>query len=220
MAYINRGVAYSKSSGSHKHSLRDFSKAIEIYPWYGLAYYNRGVANSYLGNLDKAIADYTTAIDQDPWYTKAEIIWNANADNNKVFSKHEYEKDKTADPNIRYAEVKSNRGVVYIYKGISETVVSDFDKASRLYPWYAMAYYNRAAAYARSKKFDKAISDYTKATEINPGDPEILGKRAAAYFYDGKKDKAYKDLKIAKEMGYKPDKEFLDTISKEKSINN
>ncbi len=78
--------------------------------------------------------------------------------------------------------------------------------------WYATAYYNRAISFALIGKFEEAISDYNKALEINPSDPEILGNRAMAYYYDGKVDKASEDVKVAKEMGYKPDPEFLDLL--------
>ena len=212
MAYINRAIAYSKSGNLYEDALRDYAKAINIYPWYGIAYYNRAVTYTYVGNFEKAIDDYTKAIEQDPWFTKMEIIWNGKNGNKQIFNKHEYEKDKTIDLNPRYSEVMSNRGIVYIYKGITDKVVSDYNKALELYPWYAMAYYNRAISFALIGKFEEAISDYNKALEINPSDPEILGNRAMAYYYDGKADKASEDVKVAKEMGYKPDPEFLDLL--------
>lgn len=220
IAHINRGVAYSKTSGSHKLALKDFSKAIEIYPWYGLAFYNRAVTHSYLNNSDKAIADYSKAIDQDPWYTKAEVVWLGREKNKKIFTRYEYERDKTEDTHPRYSVVKSNRGIVYIYKGISDTVVSDYNKASKLYPWYAMAYFNRAVTYTKNKHYEKAISDYNKALEINPGDPEIIGRRAVAYYHKGNKEKAAEDLKVARQMGYEPDKDILKIIDTVKSNDN
>jgi tetratricopeptide (TPR) repeat protein len=220
MAYINRAIAYSKSSNLYEDALRDYTKAINIYPWYGIAYYNRAVTYSYVGNFEKAIDDYTAAIEQDPWFTKMEIIWNGKNENKQIFNKYEYEKDKTIELNPRYSEVTSNRGVVYIYKGITDKIVSDYNKALKLYPWYAMAYYNRGISFALSGKFEQAISDYNKALEINPSDPEIIGNRAMAYYYDGKVDKAFEDVRIAKELGYIPDPEFLDLLDNKASGKN
>ena len=41
-----------------------------------------------------------------------------------------------------------------------------------------------------------------------------------AYYYDGKVDKAFKDVKVAKEMGYTPDPEFLDLLRNKASGKN
>ena len=58
-------------SGNLKGAIADWTKAIEMYPRYGIAYYNRGVARYELGDFRGAIADYTKAIEYDPNYASA-----------------------------------------------------------------------------------------------------------------------------------------------------
>ena len=53
-------------SGNLKGAIADWTKAIEIYPKYALAYYNRAIAKHELQDYQGAIDDYTKAIELNP----------------------------------------------------------------------------------------------------------------------------------------------------------
>ncbi len=59
--YICRGVAFGRSSDPTS-AIADFSKAIELNPKRGLAYYNRGYSQEQLEQYHQAIEDYSRAI--------------------------------------------------------------------------------------------------------------------------------------------------------------
>ena len=69
--WFNSGL--KKESGDLQGAIADWSKAIEMYPQYAYAYYNRGLARRESGDLKKAIADYTKAIKINP---KDEIAYS------------------------------------------------------------------------------------------------------------------------------------------------
>jgi tetratricopeptide (TPR) repeat protein len=63
--FICRGVA-SGRSGDARSAIADFSKAIELNPKCGLAYYNRGYSKEKLGEYCRAIQDYDLALERHP----------------------------------------------------------------------------------------------------------------------------------------------------------
>ncbi|MFC1956531.1 tetratricopeptide repeat protein [Chloroflexota bacterium] len=54
--------------GQTNRAIADYAKAIEIDPYHGLPYNNRGNVYVEQGEYDKAIADYTKAIEIDPYH--------------------------------------------------------------------------------------------------------------------------------------------------------
>jgi tetratricopeptide (TPR) repeat protein len=63
--YICRGVAFGRS-GDDASAIADFSKALELNPKRGLAYYNRGYSQEQLGQYCQAIEDFSRAIERRP----------------------------------------------------------------------------------------------------------------------------------------------------------
>lgn len=63
---IDQGI-----KGNYKEAIRLFSSLIRDYPRYPDAYYNRGIAQSKLGNQKSAIADHTLAIKMNAEFAEA-----------------------------------------------------------------------------------------------------------------------------------------------------
>ena len=79
---FNEGRAlYSQMSLSlYEEAIPNFTKAIQLYSDYALAYFNRGVSYSNLGEYQNAIDDYTKAIKLDPddalaYSNRAAALW-------------------------------------------------------------------------------------------------------------------------------------------------
>jgi tetratricopeptide (TPR) repeat protein len=62
---VIRGTACS-AKGELVEAVSDFTKAIEIYPKYANAFYNRGIAHAMKGERDLSTPDYAKAIALDP----------------------------------------------------------------------------------------------------------------------------------------------------------
>ena len=69
LAYFSRGLSYysiePKNKANVLKALEDWSKSIEINPKDPNAFLNRGLANQYLRNFEKAIADYEKSLEID-----------------------------------------------------------------------------------------------------------------------------------------------------------
>ncbi len=99
-----------------------------------ITYSNRGIAYNNMGNYDRAIADYDTAIKLNPKF--------ANAYNNRGFAyyrKRQYDRsiadyDNAIKLNPKYARAYGNRGVAYYRKRQYDRAIADFRKAIELRP--------------------------------------------------------------------------------------
>ena len=85
------------------------------------------------------------------------------------------------------------KGVGYLEKGEYDRAVSQFNRAVKIDPGYADAYYNRGLAFYRKGEYDRAISDYTKAIELFPRDFDAYFNRGLAYYGKGEYDNAISD---------------------------
>jgi len=103
-----------------------------------------------------------------------------------------------------------NRGVARFEKGETDRALSDFTKAIKMNPRFAMAYYYRGMAYHRKREYDQVISDYTKAIEIDPQRFAVsYAERAFIYYVKKEYDKAWEDVHKAESLGQEVRPEFL-----------
>ncbi len=184
----------------HQEAIADYTQAITINPQYALAYNNRGLAKSNLGDKAGAIADYTQAITINPQYALAYY--------NRGLAKYESE-DKTgaiADYtqaitiNPQDANTYYNRGFAKDELGDKAGAIADYTQAITINPQLAQAYNNRGNA--KDELGDKAgaIADYTQAITINPQDANTYYNRGVTKSTLGDKAGAIKDLETAKQL--------------------
>ena len=169
------------------------------------------------GDYDRALQDYTKAIDLKPN--------DAEAYNNRggaYYLKEEYESaiidfTKAIDLNPDYAEAYNNRGVAYHLKEDYESAIADYTKAIQLKPDYAIAYNNRGRAYGVKDKVDRstnrpnspsaklavirAIKDYNPAIGLNPELAPAYYNRGVAWLHLREWERAKSDLTVARDKG-------------------
>jgi tetratricopeptide (TPR) repeat protein len=153
---------------------------------------------------DKAITEYTKALELDPdcqdackcrgdCYLETGKLDEALADLNKAV------RLDTGD-----AFAFSYRGQVYQKKGVSYKALDDFNKAIKLKPDEWSFYDDRAGLYMEQKVYTSAIEDYTKELKIFFADKDnkesnkatiarLLHMRGEAYYENGKYKAARKD---------------------------
>ncbi|MDR1112987.1 MAG: tetratricopeptide repeat protein [Bacteroidales bacterium] len=127
----------------------------------GNAYYAKG-------DYDKAIEDYSKAIDLMPDDVEA-----YNYRGNAYALKCDYDKaiedfSKAIELKPNDAEAYNYRGVAYRKKGDYDKAIEDYSKAIELEPDDAGAYYIRGSVYYEKGDHDKAIEDYNKSIELKP----------------------------------------------------
>jgi tetratricopeptide (TPR) repeat protein len=119
-----------------------------------IGYYVRAGAYKTKGDNDRAIADYTRAIDANAHYADAYasrgIVYQIKGDNDHAIA--DYTKAIEIDPH--YASAYVGRGMVYRLKGDSDHAIADYTQAIEINPRYAMP---TSAAAAFSKPRASAI---------------------------------------------------------------
>jgi tetratricopeptide (TPR) repeat protein len=82
-----------------------------------------------------------------------------------------------------------------------DEAIEDVNKAIKLYPDFAEAYYNRANLMAISGKLPEAYDDYTRAIELEPNMGEAYYNRGLVQIFMKDTRKGCMDLSKAGELG-------------------
>ena len=158
------------------------------------AYIRRGNAYSYIGEHDKAIADYSEAIKLKPNYAKA-YYNRGNAYRDKVdFDKAIADYTKAIELNVGYAEAYYNRAKLHVEEEEYEKAIQDFSAVIKFEPKHADASGFRATLYGERGEYDKAIEGFSKEIELRPDDAETYEERGKIYIKKGEYDKAIADF--------------------------
>ncbi|MDP4587349.1 MAG: tetratricopeptide repeat protein, partial [Flavobacteriales bacterium] len=72
-AAFNQGFIELEYRLNYRKALAHFSLAIELFPQYYQAYYNRGLCHESLDEVNLALADYDMALQLEPTYTRAAL---------------------------------------------------------------------------------------------------------------------------------------------------
>jgi len=143
------------------------------------AYHGRGGEHSH-ENRDKAIADYTRAIELDPTNAKYYL--------------------SRAGIYETLADMYRDHGEVSKEVDSYNKAIADYTKAIELDPEAAWGYFGRGQCYAGNEDYHKAIKDYTRAIELGEHGWSVYWWRAYAYENLGDKDKALSDYRKVLEL--------------------
>ena len=136
-------------------------------------HFNRGNAYGAKGYHDRAISDYTKAIEINPRYAEAYCLRGATYTKKGEYDRAISDLTEALKINPRYAEPYYFRGVAYGKKGEYDKAVSDFNKALVENTRYAKAFYGRGVIYCIKGEYDKAWEDVHKAQssgyQVHPG---------------------------------------------------
>lgn len=156
---------------------KDYDRAIEEctkqingevaikYPEY--SYSNRGAAFANKKQFDKAISDYSKAIELNPQYVAAYFNRAISYANIKQYDQAVADYGKVIELSPANSAAYTGRATVYAKVRLYDKAIADYDKAIELNPNDSTAYHNRAMVHAMKKKFDQANSDYKKALELS-----------------------------------------------------
>jgi len=182
------------NNGEYIKAIANYNLAINLYPNFAEAYYNRGFVYSdkefAKSDGDLAIADFSKAIELKPNFAKA------------------YYERGLVHYNRKWKWWAVTNYVYYDY----EKAILDFNRAIQLKPDYAEAYKGRGEAYCAKGEYDKASEDFTVAIKLEPALKlksnyveayNILGE---VYFSKGEYEKAIENFTNAQKL--KPDLEL------------
>lgn len=158
-----------------------------------LAYYYRANAWFRKKDYNKAVSDYTKAInlnpkDADVHYGRGDA-WYAQKEYDKAIV--DYTKAVSLDPKNDAAYY--GLGISWSKKGDYDKAITDYSRAISVNSRNEQAYSGRGAACYRKGDYNKAIADYTQALSIDPMDDEVYVGRGLAWARKGDYDKAIAD---------------------------
>jgi tetratricopeptide (TPR) repeat protein len=175
-------------------AIEDYAAAIKIQPDDSdileslcEAYFSRGNEHYNKKDYDKAIEDYTTAIETGRTYYQYPDYVSKRGDAYYIMG--DYDKaiaDYTAAINIAIeiswdkSEYLNKRGKAYFGDGYYGKAIADYTAAIEIQPDNPVYLNNRGKAYYNKKDYDKSIADYTAAIEIQPNNPVFLNNRGKA----------------------------------------
>jgi tetratricopeptide (TPR) repeat protein len=145
--------------------IRDYSRIIDDNPGHAEAYVYRGMAFVQRGDYDRAIEDFTKALEIDP---KGSLYGKRGA---AYLEKGEYDEairdlTKAIELYPRFAQAYCNRANVHLRKGNYTQAITDFTAAIEIHPGYAKAYYGRARTYRARRLDNLASEDFRQACEL------------------------------------------------------
>jgi tetratricopeptide (TPR) repeat protein len=166
------------------------TEMIRAHPDRPLPYMTRGVHYARLGQLDKAIADYTQALKLDP---KLAMAYRNRGRDYSTLGEHDraiadFTKSLEIEPGNAFA--LCDRGHNYLRKGMYDEAIADCTLAIKADPHLALAYYHRGDAHLKKKNWDPAIADFAKVIDFEPGNALAVYQRGYAYSQKGDYDKS------------------------------
>jgi tetratricopeptide (TPR) repeat protein len=178
--YNDKGIAKA-NAGDYEGAIKDFTKAIELYPDFPSSYDNRGITKARIGDYEGAIKDFTKAIELKPDYP---TVYYGRGLSKAYIGDYEgaindFTKAIELDPN--YVSAYNNRGNAKTLIGEYEGAIADYTKAIELNPEHINAYTNLGNAKSSTGDYEGAIEDHTKAIELDPAFADAYNNRGCTY---------------------------------------
>ena len=160
--------------------------------------FERGVTQSLIRQYTNSVNTYSQAIEQNPGNpflylnrstTRAEMIDFISSIDNSY--------QRITIDSTPANRLNNNSKRTYNY----DEAVADLNKAVKLFPDFAHAYYNRANLQALSGNLPEAFEDYTRAIERNPWFAEAYYNRGIVQIFMKDTRKGCLDLSKAGELG-------------------
>ncbi|MCF7958617.1 MAG: tetratricopeptide repeat protein [Phycisphaerae bacterium] len=174
-------------------------RAIELKPEDSNCWRIRGQAYNGLGQYDKAVADFTKAVelksDDNLYWLRGDAYYSLGQ-YDKAFADF----TKSIELNPKNSYYWRGRGVNYRSLGQYDKALADFSKAIELNPNDAGHWYAQGLAHRSIGQIDKAIADFTKAIELQPDFVFPWIERGKEYLNLRQYDKALIDFTKAIEL--------------------
>jgi len=193
-----------------------YTNAIQLYPDFNAAYYNRAIAYEDLAENDsinsaniflKAINDYKKVLELDPYDVDCYFNMGALYLELEQFNDalNAFNKALKIDPEDTYSY--TYRGDVYLEMNNSNAAFADYNQAISIEPDDGYLYFDRGYAYLNLREYQNAIMDFNKAISLISDEQDFYYARAEAYEATGDTIKADTDFKKADELNEESDDE-------------
>jgi Tfp pilus assembly protein PilF len=195
--------------GIWKNEMALWNDVISQYQTVPRIYYNRGNVFMNEKNYDRAIGDYSKAIELNPNYAEAYYNRGIVYMNEKNYDRAIRDYSKAIELNPNYTEAYNNRGNIFKNNKNYDRALEDYNKAIELNPKLTEAYNNRGVVFINKNRNADAISDFNKAIELKPNLTEAYNNRGVVFINENKNTEAISDVNKAIEL----DPDFADAYN-------
>lgn len=187
-------------AGRYRDAIESLNILLRSQPNEHEGYFLRGVAKYNLDDLNGAMNDFTSAIDQNPVYTQA-FQYRAIV-RSRMGMYNEALEDFASALEIRpnNASTYYSRGVTFFLNRQFERSVSDFSKFLKLEPTQPEGYTSRGTSYLYMSDTVSALRDYNKAIQVNPYWTDAYLRRGLLELMRNNYKEGAKDLSGALEL--------------------
>ena len=162
-----------------------------------ISYAKRGSAYNIKGNLDRALADFNSAIKLKPFLVEALLyrggVYFSQGKKHLAFS--DISQGLRLEPDN--VEGLIARGALFMFDGNFDMAMSDFNEAIRLKPDEPQAFLNRGTVFLMRGDSDRAFANFNMAIELKPDFAEAYRNRGSAYARLSQYDRAIADFDTA-----------------------
>jgi tetratricopeptide (TPR) repeat protein len=142
-------------------------------------FYQRGMAWHQQGQNQRAVEDYTKALQ---YRDDAQAFWR-RAEAYQVLGQTDQairDLDRAVSLGGENGNFVAERGLAYNKKGDFDRAIADFDKKLSLQPQDSRAWNGRGVAYLAKDNIDRALADFDKAVAISDSTAEFRDNRGQA----------------------------------------
>jgi tetratricopeptide (TPR) repeat protein len=166
-AYDNLALFYS-GQGKTDEAIRNFRKALEIFPASGEVHENLGTMMLMTGNLDQAITNLQNAVRFSPGSASAHCNLAIALAGQRKWDEavREYQESVRLKPED--AQMRRNLGLALDEQGKLAEAVAQFMEAARLAPQEPQIRFSLGMALAKQGKREEAIAQYNEALRLKP----------------------------------------------------
>ena len=157
------------------------------------AHARRGFQLERLGQRDRALADFTRAVELDPANPSGYMGRGFYYAQRQDWAKALAEFDQALERAPSDARIHTARGRALLGLGQIEAGIASHNRAIAIDPMIADAFYYRGEAYRRSGDLDRALTDFSRAIALNPKNFAYFGTRGITYQSKGELDLAIAD---------------------------
>lgn len=182
---------------------------IDKYPGkMAIAHLNRGNYWYSKNQKDKALDDFSLAIEINPEFSSAyanrSLVYLDKGETEKALKDynrylellHPFD-TKGNRLNLSLSDSFSHRGSIYSRMGQYEKALADFQKAIELDPFNSDIYFKRALIYMQLHEYDKAVRDFNLCHQADPANADVINNRGVCYLRSGNFQSALDDFNKA-----------------------
>ena len=178
-----------------------YEEKVKESPQNALYHFQKGVSNAAQSAYEKAIADFTRAIELEPQHVAA---YDNRGNALHFLGRHEeaiVDFTRAIELEPQHAEAYINRGSTLNDVGRHEEAIADCTCAIELGPPHAEAYVGRGNALNDVGRHEEAIADFTRAIELEPQHVAAYINRGSTLNNMGRHEEAIADCTRAIELG-------------------